>query len=67
MVLCVSKIHRSPPNEDQGKVVQVKPYLELTDGWYRICAEVDDCLSRAIDKGRIAVGRKLALAGAKVS
>jgi breast cancer 2 susceptibility protein len=38
----------------------------LTDGWYKILAEVDDCLARAIIKGKICVGRKLAISGAKL-
>ena len=60
MVLCVSAIHR---RTDEG---HSQPYLELTDGWYRISAEVDACLVRAVDHGRIRVGRKLAISGAKV-
>jgi breast cancer 2 susceptibility protein len=59
MVLCVAAVHRSIEP-------QTRPYLELTDGWYRIYAEVDDCLARAVLKGKIAVGRKLAVSGSKV-
>lgn len=67
MILCVSGITYPPPSTDEeGKRVQHRPYLDLTDGWYRILAEVDDCLARAIRRGRIAVGRKLGVAAAKV-
>ena len=67
MVLCICAIHRPVPvKNDEGKQVLARPFLELTDGWYRIFAEVDECLARAIEKGKIAVGRKLAVSGAKV-
>lgn len=60
MVLFVSAIH-SVDGKD-GSVVS----LELSDGWYCINGQIDDCLERAIDKGKIVVGRKLAITGAKV-
>lgn len=60
MVLLVFAIH-SIDGKD-GSVVS----LELSDGWYCINAQIDDCLKRAIDKGKIVVGRKLAITGAKV-
>lgn len=67
LVLCVTAIRKSPPNIDsKGIAVPVKPYLELSDGWYRIVAEIDDCMSRAIERGKIVVGRKLSISGAKV-
>lgn len=67
MVLCVSAIHRPEPQSDQhGKVVAVKPFLELTDGWYRINAEIDECLVRAVNKGVIVIGRKISICGARV-
>ncbi|WVQ95823.1 hypothetical protein IAU59_002922 [Kwoniella sp. CBS 9459] len=49
----------------QGEDSQ-KCFIELSDGWYRIRALIDDCLLRAVKKGLIAVGRKLAVTGAKV-
>ncbi|KIY35782.1 breast cancer 2 susceptibility protein [Cryptococcus gattii E566] len=60
MVLLVSAIH-SIDGKD-GSVVS----LELSDGWYCINAQIDDCLKRAIDKGKIVVGRKFAITGAKL-
>jgi breast cancer 2 susceptibility protein len=67
MVLCVSAIlHSKEAQDEEGKAVMTRAYLELTDGWYRIMAEVDESLGRAITKGKITVGRKLAISGAKV-
>jgi breast cancer 2 susceptibility protein len=67
MILCVAAVHLpepSPPAEDGGP--PPRPYLELTDGWYKVLTEVDDCLARAVTKGKIRVGRKLAVSGAKL-
>lgn len=67
MVLCVVAIHRPVAQKnDKGEEVPVLPHLELTDGWYRILAQLDGCLARAVDKGKIAVGRKLGITGAKL-
>ncbi|ODO08518.1 hypothetical protein L198_00248 [Cryptococcus wingfieldii CBS 7118] len=59
IVLVVSAVHRS--TEDASHIS-----LDLTDGWYHIRAQIDDCLRRAVEKGRICVGRKLAVTGAKL-
>ncbi|WVQ79198.1 hypothetical protein IAT38_001294 [Cryptococcus sp. DSM 104549] len=61
MVLVISAIH-----QDKGEEGKPAIHLELTDGWYRIKAQIDECLSRAVVKGRIAVGRKIGVAGAKL-
>ena len=67
MVLCVVAIHRPPPQkDDKGVETPVLPHLELTDGWYRILAQLDDCLARAVDRGKIAVGRKISITGARL-
>lgn len=70
MVLCVTQIRwgdapdatvapgEDPPLEIIG--------LELTDGWYRIRSNVDATLRRACERGKIVVGCKLAISGAKV-
>jgi BRCA2, oligonucleotide/oligosaccharide-binding, domain 1 len=42
------------------------PELEVTDGWYRLRAEVDGPLVRAIRRGVIKAGRKISVANAKV-
>ncbi|KZT08707.1 uncharacterized protein LAESUDRAFT_757423 [Laetiporus sulphureus 93-53] len=67
MVLCVSKILWSEAGADEeGITTECVPQLELTDGWYRLRANVDDPLERAIRKGHIRVGRKLAIANARL-
>ncbi|KLO09271.1 hypothetical protein SCHPADRAFT_574338 [Schizopora paradoxa] len=79
MVLCVSKIvwpdqvtsvqpSRPPSKKGKGKVVVADPLpqLEVTDGWYRLRAQVDETLARACKKGTIRVGRKIAVVGAKL-
>ena len=66
MVLVVSAIRRPEYVESKEGKIAAKPFLELTDGWYRINAEIDDCLVRSVNKGKIKVGRKLAVCGAKV-
>jgi len=68
MILCISAIHQpAQVDKENDGATAPRPFLELTDGWYRINAEIDDCLARAISKGKIAVGRKLAVSGARVS
>lgn len=68
MILCVAGIHRPPPiKNEQDEDVPQRPYIDLTDGWYIIRALLDDCLAGALGKGKIRVGRKLGLSGAKVS
>lgn len=67
MVLCVAGIHHPPPiPNDKDEAVSQRPYLDLTDGWYRIRATTDDCLARAVTRGKIRVGRKLAISGARL-
>ncbi|TFK56630.1 hypothetical protein OE88DRAFT_1730102 [Heliocybe sulcata] len=68
MVLCVSNISWSSGGVDHdGLVMDQIPELELTDGWYKLRAEVDGALTRAIKKGKIRVGRKLAVQNARLS
>jgi breast cancer 2 susceptibility protein len=67
MILCVSDIawSESGVGED-GLPVVPHPTLELTDGWYRLRARVDEVLARAARRGVIRVGRKIAVSGASV-
>ncbi|KAI6047891.1 hypothetical protein EDC04DRAFT_2555648 [Pisolithus marmoratus] len=68
MVLCISNI--TWPNDDineNGRPVSSHPELEVTDGWYRLRARVDEPLARATRKGFIRIGRKIAIAAAKLS
>lgn len=41
-------------------------YLELTDGWYKINANPDDPLKKAILSRKIFIGQKLRIHGANV-
>ncbi|KAG9314109.1 hypothetical protein JVU11DRAFT_4892 [Chiua virens] len=68
MILCISDIIL-PPNgsgEDFPRV-SILPELEVTDGWYRLRARIDAPLARGIKKGKIKIGRKIAVVGAKLS
>lgn len=67
MILCVSGITWSEGglNED-GLPVLPQPKLEVTDGWYRLRAQIDGSLARAVRNGILKVGRKIAVAGMRV-
>ncbi|CUA67485.1 Breast cancer type 2 susceptibility protein homolog [Rhizoctonia solani] len=56
MVLCVSNVQMG------GEEVEI----ELTDGWYRIRTLADKALAGAAKKGKLAVGRKIAVTGARI-
>ncbi|KAI9453574.1 hypothetical protein BJY52DRAFT_1288754 [Lactarius psammicola] len=69
MVLCVSDITWSQVGVqvgEDGLPVAPHPTLELTDGWYRLRARVDEILARAVRRGVIRVGRKIAISGASI-
>ena len=67
MVLCISGITWSDAGlTDSGGTIASHPELEVTDGWYRLRAQVDAPLARAIRRGIIRIGRKIAVAGARV-
>lgn len=51
---------------EHGQLVPAYPELEITDGWYRLRATVDEALARAARKNILRVGRKIACSGAKV-
>ncbi|KAF9245840.1 hypothetical protein BU15DRAFT_70904 [Melanogaster broomeanus] len=68
MVLCVSNITWSSSGCDENGIpLPPHPKLEVTDGWYRLRARIDAPLARAVKKGKIKIGRKIAVAGAKLS
>ncbi|EIM83586.1 uncharacterized protein STEHIDRAFT_62664, partial [Stereum hirsutum FP-91666 SS1] len=68
MVLCISNIFWSESGvTSDGLAIAACPELEMTDGWYKLRATVDPPLARAIERGAIRVGRKIAVAGAKLS
>ncbi|KAG6877385.1 hypothetical protein C0992_010157 [Termitomyces sp. T32_za158] len=68
MILCVSDIiwnnssysHNSVPSD-------AHPELEVTDGWYRLRARIDAPMARAVRRGHIRIGRKIAFASAYLS
>ncbi|KAJ8295952.1 Breast cancer type 2 susceptibility [Rhodotorula toruloides] len=68
MVLCVSQIRWDEPSDDSGADPDtlVIVGLELTDGWYRIRTNVDRTLKSACERGKIVVGSKIAVMGAKL-
>jgi breast cancer 2 susceptibility protein len=72
MVLCVSQIRWDDPSDVETLPEGEEPLLvivglELTDGWYRIRTNVDAALKSACERGKIVVGSKLAISGARVS
>ncbi|KIM70275.1 hypothetical protein SCLCIDRAFT_101533 [Scleroderma citrinum Foug A] len=68
MVLCISNIIWPTDNADEnGRPADLHPELEVTDGWYRLRAQIDAPLARATRKGLIKIGRKIAVAGSKLS
>ena len=66
MVLCVSKVIWTKGERNSDGSVGDVPELEITDGWYKLRAEVDVPLVRAIRKGVIRAGRKIGVVDAKV-
>ncbi|KAJ1600303.1 hypothetical protein NDA14_005557 [Ustilago hordei] len=67
MVLFVSKIMEEEKEiqDRSGQVVVRKnTLLELSDGWYRIQAQLDPVLASACRRGRVRIGQKLAIMGA---
>lgn len=68
MILLVSRIWWTAQqlSEDGTEIVLPHPTLELTDGWYKIRAEVDEALARACRRRRLRVGGKVLVVGAKV-
>ncbi|KAF8921973.1 hypothetical protein CPB85DRAFT_1209445 [Mucidula mucida] len=67
MVLCISDILWLPQRSQlDGKLNDRVAELEVTDGWYKIRAQIDAPLMRAINKGKLKVGRKIAVVNAKL-
>jgi breast cancer 2 susceptibility protein len=66
MVLCISKVIWMENQRNPDGTVDRVPELEITDGWYRLRAEVDAPLARAIRRRIIRVGRKIGVVNAKV-
>ncbi|KAI0785380.1 hypothetical protein BC629DRAFT_1700031 [Irpex lacteus] len=76
MVLCISNITWSSPStsgglgageDEHGQPMESIPDVEVTDGWYRMRMEVDEPIRRAVRRGVLGVGRKICVAGARLS
>ncbi|XP_051142662.1 protein BREAST CANCER SUSCEPTIBILITY 2 homolog B-like [Andrographis paniculata] len=74
MVLCISSIGgNSNPNVGHqygqlGKTSYDKDSkIELTDGWYSVKAQLDELLSQQLASGKLFLGQKLKICGAKLS
>ncbi|XP_057542281.1 protein BREAST CANCER SUSCEPTIBILITY 2 homolog B-like isoform X1 [Amaranthus tricolor] len=61
LVLCVSEVQSALPSLEGKTSIST---LELTDGWYSICAQLDHLLSKQLAGGKIFVGQKLRICGA---
>ncbi|KAF8585115.1 hypothetical protein K439DRAFT_1344127 [Ramaria rubella] len=67
IVFCVSDIFWTDEYVDgEGRLVLAHPELEITDGWYRLRANVDEALARATRNKVLRIGRKVACCGAKL-
>lgn len=67
MVLCISSVNwRERGLTEDGIPLDPCPELEVTDGWYRLRAQVDEPLMRAARRGILRVGRKIAVVGTRV-
>lgn len=64
VVLCVHQVIRFAAAEDTDGADSVM--LQLTDGWYKIRADIDAPLRRALERGALRPGHKLAISTAKV-
>ncbi|KAL0068623.1 hypothetical protein AAF712_004339 [Marasmius tenuissimus] len=66
MILCVSGITWPKPTVVDGQRFTPPPEIEVTDGWYKLRAAIDAPLARAVRKGTLKIGRKIAVAGARL-
>ncbi|KAI8612799.1 BRCA2, oligonucleotide/oligosaccharide-binding, domain 1-domain-containing protein, partial [Chytriomyces sp. MP71] len=66
MVLCVSRIIINGRDISSENLDSSYLALELTDGWYRLNAQIDEVLSKAIRKNSITIGQKLLIYGAQL-
>ncbi|KAG0321648.1 Breast cancer 2, early onset [Dissophora globulifera] len=63
MVLCIASITTEYSEEAKQDVMKVA----VTDGWYILPAALDQCLTRAVEKGKLQVGSKIHICRAKLS
>ncbi|KAF7303152.1 hypothetical protein MKEN_01278900 [Mycena kentingensis (nom. inval.)] len=68
MILCVSNIiWQDAGVTEDGIALPAHPELEVTDGWYRLRAQIDAPMARAVRRGVIRIGRKIGVVGAQLS
>lgn len=74
MILCISAIHphqglkiEAPRERRLGSESSETIKVELTDGWYSITAILDAPLSKKVAAGKLFVGQKLRIWGARLS
>lgn len=68
MVLCIASVTPGEDSVDEnGEVVEGLPTLDVTDGWYKVRATVDVPMARAVKRGLLKIGTKIAVSGARVS
>lgn len=65
MVLFVYAIEKNTHRNEAGGE-KTSYSIQLSDGWYRINAGADAPLTRAIERGKLRVGSKVAVSGARV-
>ncbi|KAM0788329.1 hypothetical protein ACM66B_001471 [Microbotryomycetes sp. NB124-2] len=66
IVLCVSRVNYTDYDDLGISDSKRASSLEMTDGWYRINASIDGTLQNAVHRGKIVVGSKLLIVGAKL-
>ncbi|KAJ3855253.1 BRCA2, oligonucleotide/oligosaccharide-binding, domain 1-domain-containing protein [Lentinula lateritia] len=66
MVLCVSNIIWPEASSSlEGQQRNPQPLVEVTDGWYLLRAQIDVSMTNALKKGKLRVGRKIAVVGSR--
>jgi len=63
MVLFIASVAKEYSDEAKSEVFKVA----VTDGWYVLPAVLDPCMTRAVERGRLKIGSKIHVCGAKLS
>ncbi|KAI9322557.1 BRCA2, oligonucleotide/oligosaccharide-binding, domain 1-domain-containing protein [Dichotomocladium elegans] len=67
MILVIVDITKGHASESNQSHDSKKYELLLSDGWYQVTAVADTRLERAISRGRLTIGYKLAICGAQTN
>ncbi|KZT42716.1 hypothetical protein SISSUDRAFT_1125563 [Sistotremastrum suecicum HHB10207 ss-3] len=66
LILCISDmIWAEERVADDGTLVERHPEFEISDGWYRLRASVDEPMARAARRGFLRIGMKIGCSGAR--